>query len=342
MFSSVQRAAEAPKPPAKFLIMLKIGKLKLKSNLILSPMAGITDLPFRMLCRKFGAELAFVEMINCRSISHKSRKTKHMLSSTPGDKPLGIQILGAEEQYVLKALDVLRGYKFDLLDFNAACPAKKVVRRGEGASLLQEPKKLVKILKLVVKNSWLPVTVKIRAGWDKHSVNAKEVAQLAQDCGVHALFIHGRTKIQAYTGRVDYDIIRAVKKVLAIPLIASGDVFSGPLAEKMFDETGCDGLAVARGCLGNPWIFQEINEYLKNGKIIERPGKKELAAIMQEHLNASIDFYGERNGVVIFRKFYIWYTKGLCKVRRLRERASGAKTRLEVEKIIREVFPGSN
>ncbi|MDD5130793.1 MAG: tRNA dihydrouridine synthase DusB [Candidatus Omnitrophica bacterium] len=316
--------------------MLKIGKLKLKSNLILSPMAGITDLPFRHLCRSFGAELAFVEMINCRSISHKSRKTKHMLASSAIDRPLGIQILGSEEQYILKSLEVLKNYKFDILDFNAACPAKKVVRRGEGSSLLQEPKKFSKILKLIVKNSWLPVSVKIRAGWDKNSLNAREISLLAQDCGVSALFIHGRTKTQGYSGGVDYDIIREVKKTLSIPLIASGDIFSGPLAKKMFAETGCDGLAVARGSLGNPWIFAEIKEYLKSGKIIKRPNEKTIARIMQEHFNACVDFYGERNGVVIFRKFYIWYTKGLCRVRQLRERASRARTRQDVEAIIRE------
>ncbi|HNW39831.1 MAG TPA: tRNA dihydrouridine synthase DusB [Candidatus Omnitrophota bacterium] len=318
--------------------MLKIGNLKLKSNLILSPMAGITDLPFRTLCRRFGAELAFVEMINCRSISHKSKKTKHMLATLPQDRPLGIQILGCEEQYVLKSLEVLKNYKFDLLDFNAACPAKKVVRRGEGSSLLQEPKKFARILKLIIKNSWLPVSVKIRAGWDKDSVNAQEIALLAQDCGASALFIHGRTKTQGYSGQVDYGIIRAVKKVLRIPLIASGDVFSGLLAKKMFDETGCDGLAVARGSLGNPWIFREIKEYLKSGKTAKLPEKKEIAKIMQEHFDACVDFYGERNGVVIFRKFYIWYTKGLRRVRKLREKASRARSRRDVEMIIREVI----
>lgn len=318
--------------------MLKIGKLKLKSNLILSPMAGITDLPFRMLCRRFGAELAFVEMINCRSISHKNRRTKQMLASLPKDKPLGMQILGCEEQYILRALEVLRGYEFDLLDFNAACPSKKVVRRGEGSGLLKEPKKLKKILKLVVKNSWLPVTVKIRLGWDKDSVNAKDIALLAQDCGVNALFIHGRTKTQGYSGQVDYNMIREVKKVLDIPLIASGDIFSGLLAKKMLDETGCDGLAVARGSLGNPWIFKEIKEYLKSGKIINRPKEENIAKVLREHLDSSLDFYGERNGIVIFRKFYIWYTKGLRKVRRLRERSSRASTRPEVESIIQETF----
>ena len=303
-------------------------------------MAGVTDLPFRMLCRKFGAELAFVEMINCRSVSHKSKRTQRMLFSLPEDRPLGIQLLGCEEQYILKALEVLRGYKFDILDFNAACPAKKVVRRKEGVGLMREPKKFAKILKLIVKNSWLPVSVKIRSGWDAHSVNAKELALIAQDCGVDALFIHGRTKTQGYSGQVDYNTIREVKKALKIPLIASGDVLSGSLAKKMFDETGCSGLAIARGSLGNPWIFQEIKEYLKSGKVISRPKREEIAKIMLGHLDASIDFYGERNGVIIFRKFYSWYTRGLVKVRRLREKSSRVKTREETMKIIREGLGG--
>ncbi len=297
-------------------------------------MAGITDLPYRMLNRKFGVELAFVEMINCRSVSFKSRRTKQMLTSLPGDKPLGIQILGCEEQYILKSLEVLKNYKFDILDFNAACPAKKVVRRGEGSGLLQDPKKFKKILKLVVKNAWLPVSVKIRSGWDKDKVNAKEIALIAQDCGVDALFIHGRTRTQAYSGQVDYNIIREVKKALNIPVIASGDIFSGVLARKMLDETGCDGLAVARGSLGNPWIFKEIKEYLEKGKIICRPKEKDIAKVMLEHLDSSIDFYGPKNGVIIFRKFYSWYTKGLPKVRRLREKSSRVKTRQELADII--------
>ena len=314
--------------------MLKIGKLKLKSNLILAPMAGITDLPFRMLCRKFGAELAFVEMINCRSISHKSRRTRQMLSTLPSDKPLGLQILGCEEKYILKSLEVLKGYKFDILDFNAACPAKKVVRRGEGAALLQDEDKFRRLLKLVVKNSWTPVSVKIRAGWDNFSVNARRIAVIAEDCGVNALFIHGRTKAQGYSGQVDYNVIREAKKAIQIPLIASGDIFSGALAAKMIKETGCDGVAVARGALGNPWIFAEIKEYLKKGKAPRSPKREEVSEVMRGHLDTCIDFYGERNGVVLFRKFCIWYTKGMRKVRRLREKVSGARTRQEIEEII--------
>ncbi len=315
--------------------MLKIGNLKLKSNLILAPMAGISDLPFRLLNRKFGCELAFIEMINCRSISFKSRRTKDMLRTSPKEKLLGIQLLGCEDQYILKAMDVLKEYKFDILDFNAACPAKKVVRRQEGAGLLKDPKKLKKILKLVVKNSKVPVTVKIRAGWDKDTVNAREVALYAQDAGVKALFIHGRTKIQGYSGSVDYDVIREVKKALDIPVIASGDVLSPQLAKKMFDETNCDGLVIARGSLGNPWIFKEIKEYLKTGKILPKPSEAKVVKIMLEHLNASIDFYGERNGVIIFRKFFGWYTKGFRRVRPLREKSSRASTKAEIEEIIK-------
>jgi len=316
--------------------MLKIGSLELKSNLILAPMAGITDLPFRLLNRKFGCEMAFVEMINCRSISYKSKRTQKMLSSSALDKPLGVQILGCEQKFILKALEVLKAYEFDVLDFNAACPAKKVVRRGEGAGLLKEPAKLGKILSLVVKNAKRPVTVKIRTGWDGNSVNAREVALLAEDAGVSALFIHGRTKVQEYSGDVDYAQIRNVKKALKIPVIASGDIFSGELAKKMLDETGCDGIAVARGALGNPWIFEEISEFLKK-RSAEKPDVEAIKEIMLEHLDANTDFYGERNGVVLFRKFFAWYTKGFRKIRHLREKSSRIKTREEMASVIQSL-----
>ena len=304
--------------------MLKIATLKLKSNLILAPMAGISDLPFRLLNRSFGAELAFVEMINCRSISHKSRRTKNMLSSNAQDRPLGIQILGSEEAFIRKAMEELKAYKFDILDFNAACPAKKVVRREEGAGLLKDPKKLNKLLKLIVKNAKVPVTVKIRIGWDKDSINAKEVGLWAQDAGVDGIFVHGRTKAQAYSGNVDYKAIAEVKRALEIPVIASGDIFSSLLNKKMFEQTGCDAVAVARGALGNPWIFQD-----------RKPAKDEVVKVMTDHLDACVDFYGEKRGVIIFRKFFGWYTLGFRKVRPLREKSSRAKTKAELVEIIK-------
>lgn len=215
-------------------------------------MSGITDLPYRLLNRGFGCEMAFVEMINVRSISYKSRKTHQMLSSDAKDKPLGVQLLGNDPKFILKAMETIIKYKFACLDFNAACPERKVIRRGEGASLLKDPRKLNSLLKILVKASPFPVTVKIRSGWDKGSVNAQEVALYAQDAGVKALFIHGRTREQGYSGKVDYKIIREVKKALGIPVIGSGDILSAELAKKMFDETGCDGVLVARAALETP------------------------------------------------------------------------------------------
>jgi tRNA-dihydrouridine synthase B len=319
--------------------MLKIGNLKLSSNLILAPLSGVSDLPFRLLNRKFGCELAFIEMINVRCLSHKSRKTQSMLSTDIQDKPLGVQLLGSKEEFIFKAMEVINQNEFDILDFNAACPERKVTRRGEGASLLKEPKQLNALLKIVVKNSPFPVTVKIRSGWDKNSVNAREVALCAQDAGVKGLFIHGRTKLQGYSGKVDYDIIRQVKKSLDIPIIASGDVLSAELAKKMFDETGCDGLLVARGALGNPWIFKETEYFLKNHKLLARPSLEEIINTMLEHFKLCVDFHGPKRGVIIFRKFFIWYTKGFRKVRPLRERVSRARTPQDMQDLIRGINP---
>ena len=256
-----------------------------------------------------------------------------MLSTTAKDKPLGVQLLGCEPNFILRALDILEKYEFDLLDFNAACPAKKVTRRGEGSSLLKEPKKLNQLLKLIVKNSSRPVSVKIRAGWDQDSLNAREAALYAQDAGISALFIHGRTKAQGYSGTVDYPVIKSVKDALEIPVIASGDILSAALAKKMFAETGCDGLAVARGSLGNPWIFKEIPAFIKDGKTLLRPDPQEVIRIMLEHLDMCADFYGEKIGVVIFRKFIAWYTRGFRKIRPLREKASRVKTKSEILKL---------
>jgi tRNA-dihydrouridine synthase B len=259
-----------------------------------------------------------------------------MLFSDKLDRPLGIQILGCEEEYILKAMDILKEYEHDVLDFNAACPVKKVIRRGEGSALLKDHKKLHKILKLVVKNSDKPVTVKIRTGWDKDSVNARDTGLICQEAGVDALFIHGRTREQGYSGDVDYEAIKRVKKALDVPVIASGDVFSGELAKKMLDETGCDGLLVARGALGNPWVFKEIKEFLKSGKIIKRPGIKEISSVMLEDIDASIDFWGSSHGVKRFRKFFAWYTKCVPNVRVLREKAFRANTKEEMLNLIRD------
>ncbi|MCX5713098.1 MAG: tRNA dihydrouridine synthase DusB [Candidatus Omnitrophica bacterium] len=300
-------------------------------------MAGITDLPFRMLNRKFGCELAFIEMINVRSLGYNSKNTKKMFATNAKDKPLGVQLVASEPKYMARGLDIAKQFKFDLMDFNAACPVRKVVNRGEGAALLKDPKKLQVLLKLVRKEFTVPVTVKIRIGWDEHSINACEVAKHVVDAGVDAIFIHGRTRQQFYSGGVDYKEIAKVKKNVSIPVIASGDNFSGPLIKKMFDETGCDACVIARGSFGNPWIFKEAKEFLKSGKMIPRPSIKDIIKVMKEHLEANMDFHGATSGLVQFRKFFAWYTKFMPHVRPLREQATRIKTKQEMFVLIEKL-----
>jgi tRNA-dihydrouridine synthase B len=308
--------------------MLKIGTLTISSHCILAPMAGINDLPARMVNRSLGCEFAFMEMINARALAYLSRKTKKMLSTIPEDRPLGVQLLGNEPESLQRALEVLQTtYEFNLIDFNAACPVNKVTKRGEGASLLKEPHRLRELLKVLVRNSSVPVTVKIRSGWDEASRNAREVSLHAQEGGIQGLFIHGRTRSQGYSGSVDYRAIREVKEALKIPVIASGDTFSPQLIKRMFDETGCDGVAIARGALGNPWIFRESDQFLKNGIIPERPDLDEITRTMITHLDLCVDFHGEAIGTMVFRKYFFWYTKGMYGIKPLRDEACRAKTK---------------
>ena len=212
-----------------------------------------------------------------------------------------------------------------ILDFNSACPVKKVARRGEGAALMKEPEVLEDILKLLVKHSDTPVTVKIRAGWDSESINSAEVAKRAEGAGVAAIFIHGRTRTQGYSGTVNYDPIRDAVEAVSIPVVASGDMFTAEAAKKMLDTTGCAGVVMARGALGNPWIFPETKAYLDTGIVPPRPSIKEITGIMRDHLEQCVEFYGEPTSVKIFRKFFIWYTKGLRNVKPLRLKAVQAK-----------------
>lgn len=285
-------------------------------------MAGISDLPFRLINRSFGAPLAFTEMIDVRAISHRDKRTSSMLLSCPEDQPLGVQLLGSDEKYVLPALDVLLEHKFDILDFNAACPTPKVTRKGKGAALLKEPLKLASILKSLVRSSGMPVTVKIRTGWDAGSINARDVALRLEDAGVSAVFIHGRTKTQGYSGEVDYGHIGIVKQALNIPVIASGDNLSTALIKKMFRETGCDAVALARGTLGNPWIFRDTGEMFSKETAEAKPvPMSERIATIRRHFDLVIQWYGNDRGVGIFHKFFIWYTRGIHGVKPLRDKA---------------------
>jgi tRNA-dihydrouridine synthase B len=301
-------------------------------------MAGVSDLPFRVIARRFGAPLAFTEMIDARALSHKDRRTLHMLSSGEKDRPLGVQLVGNDEKYLLKAMEVLEGYEFDLLDLNAACPAPKLAKKGMGAGLLREPARLESLLEMMVQRSRVPVTVKIRSGWDGGSLNAMEVAQRACNAGVSALFIHGRTKVQGYSGAVDYGVIRDVKNASPVPVIASGDNISLAAVMKTFEETNCDGVAIARGSLGNPWIFRDIIGFFeKPVSDHDEVGAGEVVEVMRDHLDMVIDHYGEKKGVSCFRKFFIWYTRGLKGVKPYRDLAFRAVTRDDLHEVMEEV-----
>ncbi len=310
--------------------MLQIGSVALPANVLLAPLAGISDGPFRMICREHGCRFAFIEMINARALAHRSKKTKKMLTADRGDAPLGVQLLGCELPYVLKGLEVMETFAYDILDFNAACPVRKVCRRGEGAALMKEPEKLKELLKAVVKRSTRPVTIKLRSGWDKGSHNAPAIARLAEDCGVQAVFIHGRDREQFYKGTVDYGIIAAVKKAVRVPVIGSGDVLSALHAKKMFEETGCDGVLVARGALGHPWIFREIEAFLEDGRLPEPPPLAALLEAFGRHLELSIAEHTEKRAIKIMRKFVGWYLKGQPNIRILRQAVSAVRTRQEL------------
>lgn len=317
---------------------LTIGGIHLSSPCLLAPLAGISDLPFRMLNRSFGCGFAFVEMISARALVYSNNNTVGMLSSQPGDRPLGIQLLGDDPEIMSRALDMLDLSLYDLVDVNAACPVGKVTVRGEGAGLLKSPRELAKLLKTVVDRAGIPVTVKVRTGWDESTVNALEVALLAREAGIQCLFIHGRTRKQGYSGKVDYRVIAEVKAALDIPVVASGDGLSPQLIKKMFDETGCDGVAVARGAFGNPWIFRDTAEFLARGVIPPRPGLPEIAAIMERHMNLCADHLGDTVGSIQFRKFFCWYTKGIHDTRALKEKAFKAATREQMIAVIRELL----
>ena len=289
---------------------MNIGHLQLKNNVFLAPMAGITDLPFRTIVRSFGCGLAFTEMVSGSGLIRGTEKTFRYLASSPADRPLGVQLFGCDPDTLAKAARIAVERGADLLDVNMGCPVKKVVKTGSGASLMRDTVRVAAVLRAVRQASVLPLTVKIRAGWNARQVNAVEVGQIAEECGVDAVILHPRTADQGFAGLSDWGLIAALKERLRIPVIGSGDIRCPEDAARMLRETGCDGVMVGRGVLGNPWIIANILSHLAGGTV-SVPSLAEREETIRCHLALAIDFYDEKVGTRNFRKHLLWYTKGL-------------------------------
>ena len=290
---------------------LKIGNVELENNLILAPMAGVTDLPFRLLCKEQGCGLMYTEMVSAKAILYKNRNTGPLMEVRPEEEPVALQVFGSDPEIVSDIAAQVEDGPYAFIDINMGCPVPKIVNNGEGSALMKNPKLVEEILTALVKKVKKPVTVKFRKGFDDDHINAVEIARIAESCGVSAVAVHGRTRAQFYSGKADWDIIRQVKEAVKIPVIGNGDIFTPEDAKRMLEETGCDGLMIARGAKGNPWIFSRTLHYLETGELLGPPDKEELKETILRHAQLQIQFKGEYLGLCEMRKHLSWYTVGL-------------------------------
>ena len=297
---------------------LKIGNVELENSYVLAPMAGVTDLPFRLLCREQGAGLLCMEMVSAKAIQYNNKNTKALLEIHPAEPPVSLQLFGSEPDVISEIAKRIEELPFSILDINMGCPVPKIVKNGEGSALMKNPKLVHEIVSKTVKAIQKPVTVKIRKGFDDSCINAVEIAKIIEDAGAKAVAVHARTREQFYSGKADWDIIRQVKEAVSIPVIGNGDVTSGADAIAMKEQTGCDGVMIGRGAQGNPWIFSELLEYERTGKIPERPSLEELKQMIYRHAKLQLEYKGEYLGIREMRKHVSWYTTGLPNSARLR------------------------
>lgn len=290
---------------------MKIGNVQLDNEVFLSPMAGVTDLPFRTICKEKGCGMLYTEMINAKALCYDDENTKKMLRMEKDEHPVAVQIFGSDPEFMGKAAKIMNEYPNEILDINMGCPAPKVIKNGDGSALMRNPKLAAEVLTAVVNNSEKPVTLKIRKGWDDDSVNAVEIAKIAEECGISALAIHGRTREQFYSGKADWDIIAEIKQAINIPVIGNGDVFEVQDAVNMLEKTKCDAIMIGRGAQGNPWIFNRINHYMKTGEILPEPTLEEKINTAIRHMNLAVAEHGDYVAVREMRKHIGWYLKGL-------------------------------
>lgn len=313
---------------------LKIGNVQLQNSYILGPMAGVTDLPFRLLCKEQGAGLVCMEMVSAKGILYNNKNTESLLEIHPDEMPASLQLFGSDPKIVSEMAKRIEERPFAILDINMGCPVPKVVRNGEGSALMKNPKLVFELVSAVVKAIEKPVTVKIRKGFDEQHVNAVEIAKIIEEAGAAAVAVHGRTREQYYSGKADWEIISKVKDAVTIPVIGNGDVTSGERAIAMREQTGCDGVMIARGAQGNPWIFSELTAYEKNGTLPPRPSVAEIKKTMLRHAALQLEYKGEYLGIREMRKHVAWYVKGLHGAARLRDAINKVETYEELENIL--------
>ncbi len=313
---------------------LMIGGVTLMNNIILAPMAGVTDLPFRLLCSEQGAGLTCMEMVSAKAIWYGNKNTESLLEIHPDEGPTSLQLFGSDPKIVSEMAKRIEERPFHVLDINMGCPVPKVVNNGEGSALMREPKLAGEIIAATVKAIDKPVTVKIRKGFDAAHVNAVEMARIAEDAGAAAVAVHGRTREQYYAGEADWDIIRQVVEAVSIPVIGNGDVTDGESARRMLEQTGCAAVMIGRAARGNPWLFRQTAAYLRDGTILPGPDREERKDMILRHARLQLDAKGEYTGVREMRKHVSWYTAGMPNSAKLRQSVNLAETFAQIEELV--------
>lgn len=317
---------------------LKIGNVTLDNNVILAPMAGVSDLPFRLLCRELGAGLVCMEMVSAKAIYYNNKNTDSLMEIHPEEKPVSLQLFGSDPQIISEMAKRIEERPFSILDINMGCPVPKVVNNGEGSALMKNPELVEAILSSLVKAVNKPVTVKIRKGFDETHANAVEIAKIAESCGVAAVAVHGRTREQYYSGKADWEMIARVKEAVSIPVIGNGDVDSPRAAKALLEQTGCDGVMIGRAAQGNPWIFREVVSYLETGVIPAPPTNAEKRELILRHAALQLQYKGEYTGVREMRKHLSWYTVGMPNSARFRQAINSMESMDELVESVETIF----